>query len=258
VRSKWTRLAGAARQGHLKRIISSALTDALVTSAAFTFVLSARAVITTLDFIYGLEFVIAILPIFLVSFFMAGVYHRIWARTSGHEITVIIKAVIAASVPIIWIDLLFQPRPLPLSVLFLSELLALAGFISIRYRSRLISGMSWRWKAIWRSEFPKSQTHVLIVGAGEAGQTLAWRLKYRSHEHGYAVVGFVDDDPDKQGLYIEGCRVLGTHPQIPRLAELHNVDLIIVAINNITGAEFREILTYCEATSTPGPKRTWN
>jgi FlaA1/EpsC-like NDP-sugar epimerase len=152
-------------------------------------------------------------------------------------------------VPVLWIDLLLQPRPLPLSVILLGNVLALMGFISIRYRSRLISGMSWRWKAVWRGQFPKPQTTVLVVGAGEAGQSLVWRLKHRSPNQSYAVVGFVDDDASKQGLYIEGCRVLGVHTQIPRLVELHNVDLIIVAIHNISGHKFREILTYCEVTN---------
>jgi FlaA1/EpsC-like NDP-sugar epimerase len=91
---------------------------------------------------------------------------------------------------------------------------------------------------------------VLIVGAGGAGQVLAWRLRHRapSGDHSYMVVGFVDDDPQKQGMYLEGCRVLGNRTDIPYLAERHKADLIALAIHNVSGADLREILTYCERT----------
>ena len=61
-------------------------------------------------------------------------------------------------------------------------------------------------------------------------------------------MGFVDDDPDKRDLYVEGRRVLGTRADIPRLVEAHNVDLIVLAVHNISGPAFREVLAYCEAT----------
>jgi len=246
---KLGRPPGSDRNKHWKFIASAAVTDVITLSAAFTIALAARAVTTTLDYINGLLFVLSIVPIYLIALYASGVYHRLWSRTSGHEVTIIFKAIILAFVPVIWIDLLFSPRPLPLSVILLGNILALGGFVAVRYRSRLISGLSWRWRAIWRGQFPKPQTSVLIIGAGDAGQSLAWRLKHHAPTQSYAIVGFVDDDPSKQGLYVEGCRVLGSHTQIPRLVGLHNVDLIIVAIHNITGQKFREILTYCEATN---------
>jgi len=76
--------------------------------------------------------------------------------------------------------------------------LSLAGFTAVRYQSRLISGFSWRWKAIWNHQFPQARTRVLIIGAGESGQTLTWRLKHHSPGKPYEVVGFIDDDPEKQ------------------------------------------------------------
>jgi FlaA1/EpsC-like NDP-sugar epimerase len=128
------------------------------------------------------------------------------------------------------------------------NLLALGGMIAVRYRSRLISGVEWRWRVLWRGEMPKAKTRVLIVGAGESGQALVWRLRHRFPNQEYAVVGFIDDDPDKQDMYIEGARVLGTRRDIQRMVDAFRVDLITVAMHNVSGADFREIIAECEKT----------
>ncbi|NDJ77405.1 MAG: polysaccharide biosynthesis protein, partial [Chloroflexi bacterium] len=83
---------------------------------------------------------------------------------------------------------------------------------------------------------------------GEAGQALAWRMKHRFPATNAVIVGLVDDDLAKQGMYVEGCPVLGTCPDIPVLVEAHNITMIVVAIHNISGPNFRKILGFCEQT----------
>jgi FlaA1/EpsC-like NDP-sugar epimerase len=73
-------------------------------------------------------------------------------------------------------------------------------------------------------------------------------LKHRFQDHPYQIVGFIDDDPRKQHLYVEGCPVLGTRSDLVRVADTYSVDLIVVALHNISGTDFREILTLCEQT----------
>jgi FlaA1/EpsC-like NDP-sugar epimerase len=187
--------------------------------------------------------------IMFITLYSFGGYNRIWSRTSGHDVKVIVYAVLTTTVVSFGLDLLIKARPLPLSVAVVMNIFALTGFVAVRYRSRLISGLSWRWRAVWHEEFPGMVTRVLIIGAGDAGQTTAWRLKHRHpKEHKYRVVGFVDDDPAKQKMYVEGCPVLGTRSDIPHLVEKHAIDLIVFAIHNIPGLDFREVLAYCERT----------
>jgi FlaA1/EpsC-like NDP-sugar epimerase len=244
-RSRWLDIHGPS---HLKRIVKDAVIDLIVVYLAYTAAFSVRSVTATLD--YGESFqyisVFAVLMIFILYSF--GVYHRLWGRTSGHGVVVLVNAVAITTVIVTIITLVVQPRPLPLSVIWLANVLSLIGFVAIRYRSRLITGVSWRWQAVWYRKFPKPPTRVLIIGAGEAGQELAWRLKYRSHQYKYIVVGFVDDDREKHGMYVEGSRVLGGRSELTSMVEQYNIDLIVVAIHNIVGADFRNILTLCEAT----------
>ncbi|MDA0987598.1 MAG: nucleoside-diphosphate sugar epimerase/dehydratase [Chloroflexi bacterium] len=119
----------------------------------------------------------------------------------------------------------------------------LAAFAGVRYRQRLITGLLWRWKATTRGY----GNRVLIIGAGEEGQLLAWRLKIQADD--YHVVGFLDDDPLKQGMNIHGAKVLGTRQDVEALASKHQVDTIIVAISKIDGEDIQEILGLCEKTA---------
>lgn len=232
-----------------RRIFAWMLVDALIVFAAYSAVFLIQALTTQHDFFRSVWAFAAAALVMVTMLFLFGVYQRLWSHTSGHGITVILNAVIAATV-LICLFVIIQPAPrsLRLSLVILGNILACAGFVAIRYRSRLVSGLSWRWRAIWHHEFPQQPNRVLIIGAGEAGQTLAWRFKHRFSGHNYKIVGFIDDDPDKQNMYVEGCRVLGTRRDLIAIAEKNNVDLIVVAVHNISGADFREILSLCEHT----------
>ncbi len=199
----------------------------------------------------GAEFMALACATMVLALFVAGGYNRIWSRMSGHDVTVIVRGVVLASAVLIPLNFFWRPRPVPLSVVIVGNSMAMMGFVAVRYRSRLISGMSWRWRAVWHQQFPQQAgTRVLIVGAGASGQITAWRMKHRApnHKHRYDVVGYVDDDPDKQHRYIEGCQVLGTCADTPALVKKHGVELIVVSIHNISGADFRTVLAECEKT----------
>lgn len=225
-----------------------ALADILVVLAAYSIIYFVRVYIPFTEFVGNLWHILlaAATMLFLMNAF--GVYRRIWERTSGHEVTVIVKPVAVATVITLAINLMTTPRPLPISVILVSNMLALVGFVAVRYRSRLLSGMSRRWQVFRRQEVAPT-TRVLIVGAGEAGQELAWRLKHRALEKHYNIIGFVDDDPKKKNMFVEGSPVLGNRRDIPRLTQKHSVDLLAVAIHNIVGTDFRDILNFCEQTA---------
>jgi FlaA1/EpsC-like NDP-sugar epimerase len=207
-----------------------------------------RSTTATIDISQASRFLFVAIPVQLLALYVVGVYHRLWSKTSGHGVTVLLYAVAAATLIDLVRALSENPRSMPVSVVLLANFLAFSGFVIVRYRSRLINAVSWRWRAIWREEFPKSKTRVLIAGADENGQALAVRLKYRIHDQDYSVIGFVDNDTEKQGMYIEDCPVLGEWEAIPRLAKKHLIDLIVIAADQIPGAEFRKLLEYCDRT----------
>ncbi len=85
---------------------------------------------------------------------------------------------------------------------------------------------------------------TLIVGAGAAGEMLLRDLR-RSGEHGYLVVGFIDDDPDKAGIVFGGRTVLGPVSRLREIIQQHRVDSVLLAIPSMPGKRIRQILTAC-------------
>jgi FlaA1/EpsC-like NDP-sugar epimerase len=87
-------------------------------------------------------------------------------------------------------------------------------------------------------------SHTLIVGAGSTGELLLRDLQ-RSGEHGFSVIGFLDDNPAIRGLYVGGKPVLGTIGQLPEVARRFHVETVLLAIPRLAGRRVREILGMC-------------
>lgn len=242
-------VASRVRRNYFKRVIPSVIGDIFVVFVAYAFAISAWSFNNfTINYTDATAMTLFIAGVFVASCYAFGVYQQIWTRTSGHGVTVIVNATLVATVVVIGVSLLFRAHPIPLRFIFLGNVLVLGGLIAIRFRSRMATSFIWRWNAIIRREFPEQHTRVLIIGAGESGQALAWRMMHRFNTSKYQVVGFIDDDPDKQNMYVEGVRIIGTRKEIEQIAETHDIDLIVVAIHNISGPDFREVLTSCENT----------
>jgi FlaA1/EpsC-like NDP-sugar epimerase len=85
----------------------------------------------------------------------------------------------------------------------------------------------------------------LIVGAGNAGEALL-RETLRMPIVQYDVVGFIDDDPVKQGIQIHGIPVLGTVEQLPRICEDRKIEEIAIAMPSATRQQLRRVIQVCE------------
>ena len=82
---------------------------------------------------------------------------------------------------------------------------------------------------------------LLIVGAGDAGEALLREIG-RERIAQYDVVGFIDDDPIKQGTNIHGISVLGTVEQLPKICEDHNIEEIAIAMPQATHHQRRRVV----------------
>jgi exopolysaccharide biosynthesis polyprenyl glycosylphosphotransferase len=76
---------------------------------------------------------------------------------------------------------------------------------------------------------PLTLARVLIVGAGRVGQCVVDQLQLRGWR-GIQLVGFLDDDPHKQGTHIAGLPVLGYCDEITSVVSGHAVDEVFIAL----------------------------
>jgi FlaA1/EpsC-like NDP-sugar epimerase len=93
-----------------------------------------------------------------------------------------------------------------------------------------------------------SRTRLLIVGAGNAGESVLREI-LRMREDRYEVVGFVDDDSAKQGVRIHGVEVLGPTRDLKEIAKAYDVEEILIAIPSATRKQLRRVIELCEGTA---------
>ncbi|WP_205696138.1 nucleoside-diphosphate sugar epimerase/dehydratase [Conexibacter sp. SYSU D00693] len=91
---------------------------------------------------------------------------------------------------------------------------------------------------------------VLIIGAGDGGR-LVLREIVRNPELGLAPVGFVDDDPTKRGMRIDGVRVLGTTQSLARVLDEAEPDDVTIAIPSAPGELRARVVRACRERAIP-------
>jgi lipopolysaccharide/colanic/teichoic acid biosynthesis glycosyltransferase len=135
-------------------------------------------------------------------------------------------------------------RLLPSGLILVSGVMAFVGFVLLRYRMRIITGLSERWIAL-RGGASTVGERVLVVGAGEVGHLAVYLLRKAELGQAYSIIGLVDDAPRTQGTRIGGIRVLGRTDDIAQLVRLHDIGLIVYAIENIRQPQRERILRAC-------------
>lgn len=105
--------------------------------------------------------------------------------------------------------------------LFLLTLFAIVGMLLTRVIWRLYID---RKNGVKLAE--QEATRLLIVGAGQAGNLFI--ENFSKHPEKYAIVGAVDNDPQKQNIYIKGVPILGKLADIPQIVDKKRIDMITI------------------------------
>jgi len=100
----------------------------------------------------------------------------------------------------------------------------------------------WRWIYIRVFTTSAFMRRVLVVGAGKAGSTVAAVVR-STRPPPFWLVGFVDDDPQKAGMEIEGFPVLGNSQQLDQIvSEQQITDLVFAITGDVHPETFRTLL----------------
>jgi FlaA1/EpsC-like NDP-sugar epimerase len=87
----------------------------------------------------------------------------------------------------------------------------------------------------------------LIVGAGNTGESLLREI-HRMTVAEYEMVGFIDDDPAKQGIRIHDIPVLGTVEQLAEICTEKNIEEVAIAMPSATVQQRRRVVQVCQGT----------
>jgi FlaA1/EpsC-like NDP-sugar epimerase len=171
------------------------------------------------------------------------VYRGLWRFTSISDVTRILRAVLSASLIVIPVFYEFSllyivPRSVvPLYGLILITLLCGARILRRHY-----------WDKAACVTAKQERERVLVIGAGQAGESLIRELK---RSDSYYPIGLVDDNFSKYGLEVHGVQVLGNIESLPELVAQCDVHSIFIAIPSASSTQMRYIVEKCEQSHIP-------
>ncbi len=156
-----------------------------------------------------------------VVFYFQGLYQRRRVRSRPDELVRVLVGVALATV-LLTAGLTFY-REFSYSRLVLAMFAAVDVLLVVLTRWAIAAMLA----RIRRSG--GNLQRVLLVGAGELGREVVERLSAH-REYGFRVVGFLDDDPGKQGGRFAGVPVLGTTHDLEQVVEAQQVDQVVLAL----------------------------
>jgi FlaA1/EpsC-like NDP-sugar epimerase len=179
---------------------------------------------------------------------LGRVYQRRWRYATQRDIENLARVLVLDTILLVTLTAITRPAPglnLPDGTIVLYFLLALVFLGGARLGARSVHDRRLRG---FRSR--KGARDVLIVGAGDGGR-LVLRELLRNAELGLNPVGFVDDDPLKRRLRLDGVRVRGATRDLPRILDDAEPDEVIIAIPSAPGELRMRVVTTCRARGIP-------
>jgi len=182
------------------------------------------------------------LPLLLISymlmFWIMHLYTRIWRYAGMREVLAVFVATTIGTA-LFYSSMFVFGKSLPRSIYFITWFLTtgavgmgrmLLHYVALHYSSG--------------DDGESGQVNTLIIGAGDAGATIAREIE-RYHKRSRRVIGYVDDDMFKHNRLMNGFRILGNREDIPALVAKYKVEEIIIAMPSVKRDIIQEIMEIC-------------
>lgn len=180
----------------------------------------------------------------LLIYAFSNLYKSLWRFASMVELRKLCYSVLVASIIKFMVFKLIIQVSIPLSWYILEPIifLFLSGGARLFYRNQ----RSKRNKSMMHED-SHDVSHVMIIGAGEAGNILLREI-YLSNFLNKKVVCLIDDDKLKKGHYMNGVLIAGGREMIKDCVEKYAVDEIYIALPSADAKTKSEIIEICKET----------
>jgi FlaA1/EpsC-like NDP-sugar epimerase len=192
----------------------------------------------------------------LLTFVAFGLYGKWWRYVTQRDYSAIVQAVVVAALLLPGYIALAHPVTRDVKG-FGSTVTAPSGVLALYLLLMLVFVGGARFVARTVYERPlrgfragKDARGLLIVGAGDGGR-LVLREILRNPELGLKPVGFVDDDPTKRRLRIDGVKVLGTTSELAKILDEAEPDEVTIAIPSAPGTLRATVVRACRERGIP-------
>jgi UDP-GlcNAc:undecaprenyl-phosphate GlcNAc-1-phosphate transferase len=210
-----------------KRRVFEVVLDFLVISCAYYLAFALRYDFSLND--YLLELFLCSLPIVVgatyASFFCFGIYRGLWRHAGLDDLVRIAEAVVcAALVSTAALSLIYRFVAYSRIVLIMYGLLLFFGVAGSRLSFRLFG--------LFLRKRRQEKIPVLVYGAGDGGEMVVRECRNNASV-GYRPIGFLDDDPQKQGRTVLGLRILGGADKLAQIVQREKVEGCIISSPSI-------------------------
>ncbi len=178
----------------------------------------------------------------IAIFYVFHLYTSLWKYASVNELVNITLAVIVSGILNAVGMKVFQ-YPVPRSYDILYTLILLFMMIAIRFGYRFMRFV----KGEWFAKNKKENANVMVIGAGDAGAAIVKELRLNKQLK-RRVRCMIDDDPAKQGKYVQGCLVVGGKKDIIPAVKQYGITKIVIAMPSAPKSTIKEIVDLCQHT----------
>jgi FlaA1/EpsC-like NDP-sugar epimerase len=180
----------------------------------------------------------------VVALRLFGCYRLLWRYVSVVDVPRFVGAICVSTAVLVFLRSVLPVqmglRP-PYSIAFFNSFLVVGGLLGVRLLWRFWKDGDFGWDDAKGGRI----RHVLLVGAGAAGNLVARELR-RPGEKKIQVLGFLDDDPSKQQAKIQGYTVLGRIDALPDMVRKYGVDEVVVSMARVSREVIRRVVRLCE------------
>ncbi|TMA82583.1 MAG: hypothetical protein E6J74_37415 [Deltaproteobacteria bacterium] len=174
-----------------------------------------------------------------VGFFLFGLYRGLWRYTGLEDLIRIAKGVAAATL-LSMVGLVFFYRFTGYSRI------AFVAYGVLLFLGVAGSRLSFRLFGLAVARTRKEKIPVLVYGAGDGGEVVVRECRTNSHVE-YQPIGFLDDDPRKEGRTLGGLRIFGGAEKLPEILQRKKVvGCIISSPKILANGHAEQLRSVCE------------
>ena len=165
--------------------------------------------------------------------YVIGIYRGRFNRGTLDEVLAINSQAFVTSLIILFFRVIYEVGNYPRSIPLIAALIYIVLILTTRIILRLY---------VPKKSRLSSRKQVLVYGAGTLGKQIANLL---SLEGKAQLVGFIDDDPYKSNLVINGARVVSNLQKLDEYLTKKHIDQIIISSSAIDRFKINKIMEIC-------------
>jgi len=178
----------------------------------------------------------------IVVFYIFKMYSSLWRYASIEELMQVVFASLVATMATVSLVTAMQ-LTMPRSIYILTALIDIV----------LVGGVRFFYRYLRRARRPSfylnknGRKNVMVIGGGEAGSLLI--KEYKSNPEADSIpVAILDDDKTKQGMELNGVKIVGTTDDFVKVSEKYEIDEAVIAIPSANRDTIKKILDTAKET----------